>query len=822
MYYRNVLLPMLCITLFYSSKMHPMNESHTLEQSFSSTNEGTYTFAPSEAFKTYLCPTGLLPASIQHFFNNLSQDQLQLLKVVDLFTIRNVLGSAIRTPKQRHIFRSFPAELKEKLKIHVAEPTVPCQYCGIKKYCCIECQEEDWDEHQVECKGEDARFFGEMNGWMQILMKQLDQQNEKLERSESYGTSIKTSATSSSCSQNNDSQKEFRASRHRGEGYTEFHKACEVGSFEEVKALFAQGVDIFARNYLGYTALHYASRNKDTRILEFLLRKKGKIDDLSNEGKTPLHCACEESLLEVMKVLVEKGAHVHAITTTKLTALHFVAGGQHDAPDVEKAINFLVNKKCNVNSLDKDKRTPLHVACKRGSIRAVRALLERGAHINAVTSEGNTPLLMAIDRGGEIGAEIAIELLKRGADVHIANKSGIFALGRATRLGDTRLVRKLIHEGKAQVDFQNNKGMSALLLGINRLGAIKLSMRSPEIINNADGAKTSLKILLDEGKASLDLRDKDKGWTAFHHAVALDLLDCLQILCDYAHDRPVQFNDGQESPLHLAVSLGRREHVALLIQTFSSMNDLKDERGRTALHEAVELSWYDIVKDLIRSGVRQDVQDDRGMTARDYAQSDPEMVSLFNTGCSQSSVDDDCDALENQLEIQSTHATLGSDKKMRTSLHYAAAKGWAAEVKRLLAHGAQATAKDINGQTALHAAAYERECYPGEENIHTFYPVLPDEASKHDYSEVARLLHAAGIDLEGLDNNGETPLAIAMRTGNQEIMPTLAKLINRCATCCRKNSSSGILCSECPDVVCFCSPLCQDKHKKIHEYDYQI
>jgi ankyrin repeat protein len=64
--------------------------------------------------------------------------------------------------------------------------------------------------------------------------------------------------------------------------------------------------------------------------------------------------------------------------------------------------------------------TALHHAVRQGYVASAAALLDAGANINEKTSDGHTPLLVALINGQ---FDVAMELIKRGADVNIPSDS---------------------------------------------------------------------------------------------------------------------------------------------------------------------------------------------------------------------------------------------------------------------------------------------------------------------------------------------------------------------------------------------------------------
>ncbi|GLD94501.1 hypothetical protein PINS_up003112 [Pythium insidiosum] len=86
----------------------------------------------------------------------------------------------------------------------------------------------------------------------------------------------------------------------------------------------------------------------------------------------------------------------------------------------------------------------LHVACSRGNLSHVRAMLRRGTDINAVAWDGATPLHTAC-RSRRL--EVAQVLLAHGADINQPDLVGMTALMSAINDGNVDVVRFLLRSG---------------------------------------------------------------------------------------------------------------------------------------------------------------------------------------------------------------------------------------------------------------------------------------------------------------------------------------------------------------------------------------
>ncbi len=100
-----------------------------------------------------------------------------------------------------------------------------------------------------------------------------------------------------------------------------------------------------------------------------------------------------------------------------------------------------INAGADVNFVEKQGYTPLHIAALRGNIEIVKTLIGFGANVNAIDQNGETPLHKAALWGNTKVAEI---LLDCGANVHANNKDGTTALNLAIKKGNIETIRLLI------------------------------------------------------------------------------------------------------------------------------------------------------------------------------------------------------------------------------------------------------------------------------------------------------------------------------------------------------------------------------------------
>ena len=219
-------------------------------------------------------------------------------------------------------------------------------------------------------------------------------------------------------------------------GITPLMNAAALGSPEAVQLLLDKGADVNARNTFNATALIWAAA--DLRKVKLLVAHKADVNAASKVGHTPLLVAAlSDPSIEIVRLLISKGADIKAVDNQKKTALYSATAGNDMA-----TIRLLVDAGLDVNAPDSTGQTPLMNAASNQNLEAVKLLLLKGARINDITRPPTA-----------------------------RTKPGTPGLGRFTALGlacafsptDTDVVKTLVAAG-ADLNVQDGRGMTPLML----------------------------------------------------------------------------------------------------------------------------------------------------------------------------------------------------------------------------------------------------------------------------------------------------------------------------------------------------------------------
>src|SRR5262245_24163028 len=109
-----------------------------------------------------------------------------------------------------------------------------------------------------------------------------------------------------------------------------------------------------------------AIRLKDFNTVNAYLKENKDINKTDTDDRTFLHYCAHHGQLEIIKLLIEKGANINKIDMYGNTPFYcFIYFGYLEI------ISFLIEKEANINQANRDGETPLHRAANYGHLDVV-------------------------------------------------------------------------------------------------------------------------------------------------------------------------------------------------------------------------------------------------------------------------------------------------------------------------------------------------------------------------------------------------------------------------------------------------------------------
>ena len=178
-------------------------------------------------------------------------------------------------------------------------------------------------------------------------------------------------------------------------------------------------------------------------IVRYLLDQNVDVDAVNLQGATALHHAVNHGFVEIMRLLLLKGANINAVMSERsLSVLHMTVMGESKA-----ALECLLTWPMKPDTEARDDRgyTALHYAVLQPSKELSELLLRHGANPNVFGEGDTTPLEKAVREQ----PEMVPLLIEYGADAALKRPDGLFVLMIATYEDDSEMVEQLMKNQKS-------------------------------------------------------------------------------------------------------------------------------------------------------------------------------------------------------------------------------------------------------------------------------------------------------------------------------------------------------------------------------------
>ena len=305
---------------------------------------------------------------------------------------------------------------------------------------------------------------------------------------------------------------------------TPLHVACMFSSAKMVRLLLTQKTinpnikSSIADKDTPLTCLSKGPEITSKDLVKILLENKfvlNGINECDKNSYTALAGAALVGNLEIVKMLLEKGANIEAVTQKKWTALHIASYEGHF-----HIIKCLIDNKANVMAQDVNARTPLHIAVLQRKTEAMKLLIDGKANVNACDKYKCTPMHFAID------------------SCHLAS------------------VQQLFFCKNRDLSLRDYKDRTLLYCSVLRNNIPILQFLIPKL-----------------SKQEITYVNSFNNFTAFEAACALGLLDCVRVFLDarIASDSKVslaeEYSSQDENAVKIAIDYGYQD-IANYIREF--------------------------------------------------------------------------------------------------------------------------------------------------------------------------------------------------------------------------------------------------------------
>jgi len=247
--------------------------------------------------------------------------------------------------------------------------------------------------------------------------------------------------------------------------------AARDGRLEAARILVAAKAAVNDTDANGITPLIMAVINNQIETARFLLDHGADINAMDWYGRTPLWAAVEvrnmdvdngsfenlvdrEPVLELIKVLLERGANPNARTKESIPIRR-----------------FMLRTTGTLEWVDFTGQTPFLRAAWAGDLTVMRLLLKYGADPKVATFAGTTALMAAagvnwvVDQTFDEGPKALLEAVKLcyelGLSVNDVNSMGITAVMGAANRGSDDILEWLVEKG-AKLDVKDNEGRTPM------------------------------------------------------------------------------------------------------------------------------------------------------------------------------------------------------------------------------------------------------------------------------------------------------------------------------------------------------------------------
>jgi len=226
---------------------------------------------------------------------------------------------------------------------------------------------------------------------------------------------------------------------------------------------FAGNGKLLARALRGTAGSNFvvADENALVEVVRLLIQRGADVSAADDEGWTALMLAAERGRGAMARLLVDSGADInHRCACRGWLSGGYTALAMASNSGRPEIAEMLITAGADLSVRNNDGQTALFIAADRQHERIVASLLVRGADANAKDRKGNTPLMQ-----GTQSTEIVRDLLAHGAAVNAKGENGVTPLMAAAARGHGESAKLLLAAG-ADINARSDFGRTPLMVAI--------------------------------------------------------------------------------------------------------------------------------------------------------------------------------------------------------------------------------------------------------------------------------------------------------------------------------------------------------------------
>ena len=444
----------------------------------------------------------------------------------------------------------------------------------------------------------------------------------------------------------------------------------EISATELPLRLLALGADPNARGEYGRTPLYRAAWEEGPAVIRALLEAGTDPEARDNAGRIA-DAVCywrggdvsvdawdflAQSPVESVQGCLESGVPVDARDVEGVTPLAGIVSTGDCCANFESVLPLFVAAGADVNTRDREDRTPLHRAMEWSGrlpdsvlLRVTSALLDAGADPNARDLRGSTPLHTAA-RAWRGSSTLLPLLAAAGADLNARDNDGRTPLHIAQWHSDPAAARTLLRLG-ADPAAEDGSGNTADPVACERWGTgAFFALATADIVAGCMAAGRDLRAEID-GLASVgvplfnvvaftrdpavvsvllqagvDVNERDhREYTPLHHAAEHGAPAVVRALLETGADANARATGFQTdygwswTPLHLAAEHNPEPDVVAALLEAGADLDAPTREGRTPLHQAAANPNPAVTAVLLQAGADANTISWAGETPRHVA-----------------------------------------------------------------------------------------------------------------------------------------------------------------------------------------------------------